>query len=433
MSAVSDLKLSYEEMAAGIIYDPDNKNVSELMNLLNPAAEVLGTVLEQTNIFLDGTCKLIIELVGYAVRIIREWKFPKKIRIAAQAINHIGNRLAAVIRIPRAFADIINSIISAFQSVLNFLGGFSINLGTLARDVFDTTFFGDTVFATLLNVTISPPAKTPAVDPNMSPSPTEIISPYLQLIVSAVLAAFTFIKKLLEALRPVWDFVKSLMNISPVGFISAIMRLPSILVQVLGFIRSVITAFSNFPSSMITLLMPIVQSLLDPVIVASSGLRSGDDGNNVLRLLNGIVEVITNFFRDGVNSVKNTINRIIIPDVNVPDVTFPSLGVIVPITVFILCSIMGAVRVLLNPLINIIGAGLAFEGNTLVTTPENPDLVPSFTGGQVFDMSFYRNWLVKTAWTNELGMYTRQQRKDILFEEFTIPTNFELINQTEAA
>ena len=406
MTAKETLLQHYQSVLAEFeIIDESNP----IMQMFTAIAHVLGTVIEQVKRFLESAGLLIIKLVNWAKKIITEMKFPKKVRHAIRAIQDITSAFTIIVDIPNQFGQLPQKIIDGFRGALEFLGGASINLYQLAHSVLDATFFGDLVFKPIFSA-ISLPS-FPGV-PNISPSPLSIIDPFIQLIVSTVLAPFAGIKAILEPFRPIWNFVKALLGISPIKLIRALGRIPSILTKLFAFLRGILTAFtSGFPDGIFAIINPLFNTLLQPILSVSPGLTDLGIGN----VISGLVDTVRNFFTRGPGGLADNIKILA--------QTSPAFGLLVPLYAFLRGSIVGIVDYLFGPILELIGITLGFVEDTngvLAVQQGAIDMVEPFTEFSYTDLNllkFNDEWLEHQAWMNEFGQYANGDRTDILFPE----------------
>lgn len=380
---------------AGILDD------SPIRSMFEAFAQILAVILEQVLAFLRGVGLLILDLVAYVKDIITTPKLPKKLRKAASAIQDIITSVTSVFRIPSQFGSLPSVIVDMFQSTLAIVGSQGINLYQLASSVMDTTFFGDLVFAPLFSNILLP--SLPGIShPEGMPTVLDIVDPFFQFLVSTVLAPFMAIKAILSPFQPVWDFVRSLASGSPMGFLRSIGRVPSILSRLLSFLLNIKSAFSPpFPTGLLSVMEPILSTMLRPVLAASSGLQDLGITNIITVIANSMVTLFT----EGPESVISTLQN----------ANIPSLGLVTIAYSFLRGSIMGAVEILFGPILRIIGFSMDFTEFTLEHS--GTLTAPSFNNSQLTSLRFDEAWVTHQAWMNDFGHYANFDRTDILYPE----------------
>ncbi len=217
--------------------------------------------------------------------------------------------------------------------------------------------------------------------------------------------SLTFVKSLLEPLRPVWEFIKSLFNVKPMKFIRAISKLSRMITKVLQFLSKIITVFTNnFPISLFELVEPIASQLLQPLLRTSPGLQ--DIG--IARFFQEFIQSVTEFISG--NSPMLYIRNL--------TRTVPAFGLLVWFFIIIKDSIVGSVNYLFGPILSIIGIDLSM--NNGFAQPVQTQISDSQLSDNEFDsqeinmMRFNNRWETHNAWTSNLGIYTREDREDIL-------------------
>jgi len=373
-------------------------------SIFSTLAEILALILNQVKAFLNGTGLLILRLVNYAKRIITEWKIPKKIRIAVQALQDIVQSVVEVFTIPEQFGAVPQQIMDTFTPLLQVLGSSSVNLYQLASNVLDATFFGDLVFKPIFsNITLPtfPGMNIPDVNT------FDIINPAIQLLTSTILAPFAMIKAILEPFKPIWNFVKALASGSPMRLVRAVGRIPSILSKLVSFLLSIKSAFSSpFPTGVLNLIEPLLQQLLSPVISSSYGLTE----IGISDIVNNVFNMLTQLFTQGPNGIIETLKN---SSASPPN---PAIGLVTPVYAFLQGSIVGTVDCLFGPILEIIGFSMTFAGGYVLASTGELN-TPEFSQGELFIAGFDDAFYQRSAWMNEFGFYANGERTDILFPD----------------
>lgn len=367
-------------------------------SMFESGAQVFGVILDSIRSFLDGTAMLIIRLVDYAKQIITTPKFPKKIKKARNAITDIAGSITNILLIPSEILSLGQHILTPFQPLIEVLGSISVNLYDLAGSAVDAVFFGDLAFKPLLrSIQFGSGSGT-------NTGALAVINPFMNFLIATLLSPFTFVKSLLELLRPVWNFIKSLASASPMRFLRAIGKLPSMLSKVIEFLRGIVNAFtSNFPIGIFELVEPIASALLQPMLSVSQGLRSLGIG----QLFSSFINLITDFISG--QDVTARISTLVSSNA--------TYGILVWFFVFIKDTLIGAVNYLFGPILNLLGISLNMSSQLSVAASQNsePQLTGNeFTAHELNLVEFNRRWELHNAWTSNLGLYTREEREDIL-------------------
>lgn len=418
--ASSDILLEYyQETIQEFNLDEDNP----MFDLLTGFANIFGTILDQVKTFLDGVALLIIRLVNYAKQILTTPKFPKKIKKAINAIRDVVESVTSIFTIPLQFAETGQQIINTFLKPLQALGSVSLNLYSLASSVLDITFFGDMIFKPLLSsINLPQVSILEGLSSDVTPSPTDVVLPYIKFLTQVILAPLLFIKSLLEPLKPVWNFIKSLVGASPIKFVKAVGKLPSVLSKVISFLLSILNVFTALPLSLLDLLEIPANQILSPILSDSIGLQQ----LSISELVSQMLSFLGSVFTTGLSGIVSTINSI--------GATNPTIGMLVPIFILIKGSILGAIEVLFGPILSIIGVSLQLNGSTsegYTITQIGSPTYEEFTQIELNRARFELKWYTHQAWTNSLNMFTLAEREDILFGDFvddiTIVPDFEIV------
>jgi hypothetical protein len=401
---------------------------TEGLEFLNQLAPIPGQFIDQVKTFLDSSGLMIIDLLYYAKKIITETKFPKKLQWAKECVSVLTAHVEKLVDLPNQIVHLFDPLVSTLTRIVEMLGDYTVNIYDTVENSLDICFF-ETFIKPILQVlpnigplpTSRPLSGTPPEsleNPNAW-NPLPVLEPYIKMALATFTAPLEAIRQILEPFRPIWDFVKSLLRLSPIKIIKSIGRIPSAFSKLLSFLMGLVNAFkNNFPLGFIELGRPIFESLLSSVSDSIANLPPNAPSDlkslsaNISNIFNGILEMIQTFL-SGENVQEKLTHWLTIMG--------PSGGIIIQLYTFLKGTVFGAVKYLFAPIMAIIGAIMSFEEeNDLIvgmSEPTNADPPDNLSAMQEFLAKGYGRIFNRMTMFNRLGILDRQSIYDELEDQ----------------